>query len=154
MGILLGLAGIVSVTNFLRTSRFAGGVFWDPWRPVASAGSVLVAVREHVEEESRRVGAQRKKKVEDVDLRGEYRRAHGLEKRGKEGGFGGWAVKLVGGGSGGGGGEGEAGAEALEDWVEVQLKEVEAEAASEVAEEAKKAAAEVVPEKKKSSGWW
>lgn len=159
MGILISLAGFVSVKNFLRTSSFASGVFWKWLHPVASIGSLVTAVKGHVEEESRRVGEMRKKNVNDVDLRGEYRRAHGLEKQGGDGGFGGWAVKssgrepgsdgaviVVGGAPGGKG-----------DWVEDQIRKTEEEAGRFV-EEAKSAAEVVVAVEKrpgaKKSSWW
>lgn len=165
MGILLGLAGFVSVKNFLKTSPFAGDVYWDWWSPRGSIGSVVMAVKNHIEAESRRVGEMRKKKVDDMELRGEYRRAHGLEQSGTEGGFGGWAVKRSG---------REPGSERIiqveapglrrGDWVDDQIRKAEEEA-EKLAEDARKAAAEgatvavapvTVPEEpvEKKSSWW
>lgn len=128
-----------------------------------SVRSMVTAVKDHAEEESRRVGEMRKKAVDDMDLRGEYRRAHGLEKTGGKGGFGGWGVKksgrelevmdnLVPVAEGPGSRSG--------DWVEDKIREAEVEAAKLAEEEVKEAAKEETvpapvpePEKKKSS-WW
>lgn len=162
MGILISLAGFVSVKNFLRTSTFASGVYWKWLHPAASIGSLVAAVKGHVQEESRRVSEIRKKKIDDVDLRGEYRRAHGLERHGDEGGFGGWAVKKSGRELGADGAVAAMEAPGLGrvDWVEDQIRKTEEEAdrlaeaekAVVAAVEAKRAAGKASEGKK--SSWW
>lgn len=125
---------------------------------------MMTAIKQHVEAESARVGEMRKRKAEDIDLRGEYRRAHGLERSGDEGGFGGWAVKRSGREPGSEGGFIPERAPGLRrgDWVEDHIREAEEEAAK-LVEDAKKAAAEGTaapavatgePAKKKKSSWW
>lgn len=51
------------------------------------------AVRMHWENESRVAEERRKERGKEVERRGEYRRRHGLEKVGGEGGLGGWGLK-------------------------------------------------------------
>ena len=46
-----------------------------------------------MENESREAESRRKKKAEEIEKRGEYRRKHGLEREGAEGGFGGWSLR-------------------------------------------------------------
>lgn len=165
------LAGTVVVQNFRRTSPFGDQLVWSWLHPIASMKINVYVFRDHVNKESLRVDAMRKKLVDDMDLRGEYRRAHGLERYGDEGGFGGWSVKISG---------REPGRESpvimnppaaprKNDWVEEQITEAEveeakraeeaataaAEAAATAAEAAKEAEAVLAAaaEKKKSS-WW
>ena len=49
-----------------------------------------------MESESREAEARRRKKVEEIEKRGEYRKHHGLEREGAEGGFGGWSLRRSG----------------------------------------------------------
>lgn len=93
IGILAVLAGTVSVANFVKTSPFASEIVWEWEHPVDGARSFGAAWKKSVEEESRRTGERRKRMVDDVEKRGEFRRAHGLEQTGEEGGFGGFGTK-------------------------------------------------------------
>ncbi|KAA8904816.1 hypothetical protein FN846DRAFT_779395 [Sphaerosporella brunnea] len=93
LGILFVLAGTVSVSNFLNTNEYGRQVQWDWHSPGESLRSFGKMWKASVEAESKRVAEARKRLVEDVEKRGEYRRAHGLEKAGEEGGFGDWAVR-------------------------------------------------------------
>ncbi|KAF8539990.1 hypothetical protein BDD12DRAFT_735654 [Trichophaea hybrida] len=93
LGILASLAGTVTISNFLRTSPYAGEIQWSWSDPVGSLGKFGKAWKKSVEEESKRTAEMRRRKVEDVEKRGEYRRRHGLEQTGDEGGFGGFGIK-------------------------------------------------------------
>lgn len=128
------LAATITVKNFQRTSPFGDRLYWRWLHPIASVRDNLFTLRDHVNEESLRVAAMRKKVVDDMDLRGEYRRAHGLERYGDEGGFGGWSVKISG---------REPGRPSpvvmpstpvprKEDWIEDQIEEAEVEEAKRV----------------------
>lgn len=168
IGILVVLAVTVMVKNFQRTSPFGDKLVWSWLHPYASMRTNSFVFRDHVNQESLRVAAMRKKLVDDMDLRGEYRRAHGLERYGDEGGFGGWSVKISG---------REPGRESpvvmnppavskQEDWVEDQITEAEVEeakraeeavaaaAAAAAAKEAELVLAAAAAEKKKKSSWW
>jgi hypothetical protein len=90
LSILAALAGTVTVNNFLRTSPYATEIAWDWGQPVASGRRFAQAWRKSVEAESARIKELRSRMMEDVEKRGEFRKAHGLE---EEGGFGGWGVK-------------------------------------------------------------
>ncbi|KAI5847343.1 hypothetical protein DFP73DRAFT_377030 [Morchella snyderi] len=162
MGILITLAATVSIRNFLATSPFAANVRWEWMHPYESMRMFLVAVREHTEDQSRRVAEMRRRKVEDVELRGEFRKAHGLEKTGNEGGFGGWGVKKSGREP-----VAPAAQESKGDWVEEQIMRAEEEAAMlvEAAEREKAVATEkgemepetviaAVETPAKKKGWW
>ena len=81
------------MTNFLRTSPFAHLVYWDWAHPMAGMASLVDAVKMHMEEGSRQAQEKRKWKLDDLEKRAEYRKAHGLEKEGSEGGFGGWSFR-------------------------------------------------------------
>lgn len=134
-------------------------------RPIESLKKLGAAYKLHVGERSAVVAEMRRRRIEDVEKRGEFRRAHGLEKTGDEGGIGGWGVRKSGreqasfgddasptGGKGG--------------WVEDEIKKAEEEARMEgervvntvqgVGSARESAAAagggEAGSEKKK--GWW
>lgn len=47
----------------------------------------------HLENESRLAEERRKERAREVERRGEYRRKHGLERTGNEGGWGGWGLR-------------------------------------------------------------
>ncbi|KAL8738644.1 MAG: hypothetical protein Q9181_000590 [Wetmoreana brouardii] len=93
LGVLLSLAIFVYIENFHRTTPFADMLpsaeeFWvHPFRFVATYGQVYKLHTDHVSAET---AERRKKKVDDVQKRSRYRKAHGLE---KEQGFGGWTAK-------------------------------------------------------------
>ncbi|KAI5801515.1 hypothetical protein DFH27DRAFT_557033 [Peziza echinospora] len=91
--ILFVLAGIVSVTNFMKTSPFAHLVEWDWSAPGRGVASFWDAWRLNMEYQTRLAKEKRERMLEEVEKRGQYRLAHGLEKEGDEGGFGGWALK-------------------------------------------------------------
>lgn len=110
-----------------------------------------------MEEQSRRVGEMRRKTVEDVEKRGRYRKAHGLEQTGEEGGFGGWGVKED---------SGNVAAVAVDtdsptggqgSWVDGELKKIEEEAekaASQMAGSASLEKAQTAEPKKSSWKFW
>lgn len=92
-----------------------------------------------MEAESFRVKEARKKLVDDVEKRGEYRKRHGLEQSGDEGGFGGFGSKRKGEDGRVRGAllvnqaalkeaEEDTGMETEEKWVEDGLKKMEEEA--------------------------
>jgi hypothetical protein len=93
LGILGALAGTVSVSNFLKTSPFAHEIEWSWSHPIMSLERFKDAWKKTVEERSKLVAEMRKKKLEDVEKRGEYRKRFGLEETGHEGGFGGFGIK-------------------------------------------------------------
>ena len=93
LGVLTGLAGTMAVANFLKTSPHAGDIDWSWSHPIAASRRFVAAYKLEAEDESRRTAERRKKLVDDVEKRGEYRRAHGLEKTGDQGGFGGFGTK-------------------------------------------------------------
>jgi len=74
--------------NFLRTTErgreVEGELSWS--QPLDSVKRFWEAYRLHSHERSLLVAEVRRRKVEDVDKRGVYRRAHGLEKAREEGG--------------------------------------------------------------------
>ncbi|KAL8945230.1 MAG: hypothetical protein Q9211_000240 [Gyalolechia sp. 1 TL-2023] len=93
LGVLFSLAAIISVENFHRSTPYidmlpAGKEFWShPFKFVATYGHVYKLHTDHVSAET---AERRKKKVDDVQKRSRYRKAHGLE---NEQGFGGWIAK-------------------------------------------------------------
>lgn len=58
--------------------------------PFASIGTCIEIFKLHTAKVSAETAERRKKKVEDVQKRSEYRKAHGLD---QETGFGGWTAK-------------------------------------------------------------
>ncbi|KAI5813022.1 hypothetical protein BZA77DRAFT_322219 [Pyronema omphalodes] len=93
LGILGALAGTVSISNFLNTSPYAEEIEWSWSHPIMSLERFKDAWKKTVEERSKAVAEMRKKKLEDIEKRGEYRKRFGLEETGNEGGFGGFGIK-------------------------------------------------------------
>ncbi|KAG0137561.1 hypothetical protein HOY82DRAFT_477477 [Tuber indicum] len=95
ISVLLVLGTWASVTNFLRTTErgreVEGELSWS--QPLDSVKRFLEAYRLHAHERSLLVAEIRRRKVEDVDKRVAYRRAHGLEQATVEGEFSGRRVK-------------------------------------------------------------
>ncbi|KAL8730301.1 MAG: hypothetical protein Q9166_004184 [cf. Caloplaca sp. 2 TL-2023] len=93
LSILFSLSVVVFVENFHRTTPFIdmlppGREFWShPFKFVATYGKVYKMSTDHITAET---AARRKKKVDDVQKRSRYRKAHGLE---DEQGWGGWTAK-------------------------------------------------------------
>jgi len=117
------------------------------------------AWKKSVEAESARVKELRSRMVEDVEKRGEFRKAHGLEEEGR---FGGWEVKkgledgrargdvLTQMAKEGTRGVGQSGA-----WVEEELRKVDEEVEGEVTKVQGAYGEEVAGKEKKSSWrWW
>lgn len=96
LGILASLATTISISNFLAFSPEAQDFEWRWADPMGSLGSFSAAWKASVGARSQRTAEMRRKKVEDMEKRGEYRRAHGLDQPSKEGmfaGFGRFGVK-------------------------------------------------------------
>ncbi|KAL8720487.1 MAG: hypothetical protein Q9225_002675 [Loekoesia sp. 1 TL-2023] len=80
--VLFSLAVIVFVEDFHRSTPFIdmlppGKEFWShPFRFVATYGHVFKLHTDHVSAET---AERRKKKVDDVEKRSRYRKAHGLD---------------------------------------------------------------------------
>lgn len=80
------------MNNFKRTSKFAdmlppaSDLFFHP---ISFTRTCIEVLRLHTAEVSAETAERRKRKVEDVAKRSEYRKAHGLETAG----FGGWTAK-------------------------------------------------------------
>ncbi|KAL8970540.1 MAG: hypothetical protein Q9183_001474 [Haloplaca sp. 2 TL-2023] len=93
LSVLLSLAVFVAVEDFHRNTPFAdmlpaAKIFWShPFEFIATYGKVYKLHTDHVSAET---AERRRKKVDDVQKRSRYRKAHGLE---KEQGFGGWTAK-------------------------------------------------------------
>jgi hypothetical protein len=91
-GTLFSLAGYATITNFKRTSKFAdmlpaaSDLFFHP---IAFFRTCIEVLRLHTAHVSAETAERRKRKVEDVQKRGEYRKKHGLETEG----VGGWTAK-------------------------------------------------------------
>ena len=104
----------------------------------------------------------RRRKVEDVEKRGEYRRRYGLEQTGDEGGFGGFGTKKP-------GEDRRVEAQVLvakaalekeaarggntAGWVEEELKKIEEDAEREAVKEAEDLGAAVEQVQEKKPGW-
>jgi hypothetical protein len=92
-GTLFAMAATVFITNFKRDSPFADMIphwtqlFVHPIRYTRTVFEVLRLHQAHITAETQE---RRKQKVEDVQKRSAYRKAHGLE---KDEGFGGWTAK-------------------------------------------------------------
>ncbi|KAI5855996.1 hypothetical protein BZA05DRAFT_390283 [Tricharina praecox] len=147
LGILSLLAGSVTLSNFVRTSPHAREIEWSWSAPGQGVRQLVGAWRTSVDEETRRVSEKRRRALEDVEKRGEYRKHHGLEETGDQGGFGGFGLKKKAAtpelaeleGLEGAGGQGK------EQWVEEELAKLEREAVGVVLP---------VREEKKKGGWW
>ncbi|KAH8811766.1 hypothetical protein F5884DRAFT_288961 [Xylogone sp. PMI_703] len=93
LGTLFSLALTVSVTNFKRDSPFADMLpHWSQLftHPIAFTRTVVEVLRLHAAHVTAETQERRNRKVEDVEKRSEYRKAHGLD---KDEGFGGWTAK-------------------------------------------------------------
>ena|SRR6266536_2004201 len=95
--VLFSCAIAALVQNFYHTSPFAADLP-EPrsflTSPIASFTQLLHVYRVHVEHRSAETADRRRRKVEDVQKRSEYRRAHGLETNSGEGdGLGGWTSR-------------------------------------------------------------
>ncbi|KAL8674720.1 MAG: hypothetical protein Q9168_000878 [Polycauliona sp. 1 TL-2023] len=93
LSVLLSLSVFVFVENFHRSTPFAdrlprGQEFWShPFDFIRTYGQVYKMHTDHISAET---AQRRKKKVDDVQKRSRYRKAHGLE---NEQGLGGWTAK-------------------------------------------------------------
>ncbi|KAL9636292.1 MAG: hypothetical protein Q9204_002314 [Flavoplaca sp. TL-2023a] len=93
LSVLLSLSVFVFVENFHRSTPFAdklppGHDFWShPFQFIRTYGQVYKMHTDHISAETAK---RRKKKVDDVQKRSRYRKAHGLE---EEQGLGGWTAK-------------------------------------------------------------
>lgn len=92
-GTLASLAIFVATENFKSNTPFADMLpersdYWE--HPIVSLHTVYDVWRLTQLHNSAIVAEKRKKNVDDVVKRAEYRKAHGLE---KEGGFGSWTAK-------------------------------------------------------------
>ncbi|KAL8858059.1 MAG: hypothetical protein Q9178_005384 [Gyalolechia marmorata] len=93
LSVLLSLSVFVFVENFHRSTPFIdklppGKEFWShPFKFIHTYGQVYKLHTDHVSAET---AERRKKKVDDVQKRSRYRKAHGLE---NEQGLGGWTAK-------------------------------------------------------------
>lgn len=90
---MTGLATFTFVENFKRTSPFAdmlpsGSDLVS--HPFSSIRTAVEVVRLSEAQRSAEVAEKRKRRVDDVVKRSEYRKAHGLD---KDQGFGGWTAK-------------------------------------------------------------
>lgn len=87
------MAGFVWATNFKNNSPFADmlpswGQFFS--HPIASTRSFLEVLKLNSEHQTAETMERRRRKVEDVQKRAAYRKAHGLD---QNEGFGGWTAK-------------------------------------------------------------
>jgi len=93
LGTLFSMAGFVWVTNFKSNSPFADMLpsWWQFFtHPIASTKTFFEVVKLNSEHHTRETMEKRTRKVEDVQKRAAYRKAHGLD---TEQGFGGWTAK-------------------------------------------------------------
>jgi hypothetical protein len=93
MGTLFSMASFVWLTNFRKNSPFAdmlpsfGSLFVHPIATTRTFFEVLKLNSDHTTAETME---RRKRKVEDVQKRAAYRKAHGMD---TDEGFGGWTAK-------------------------------------------------------------
>ncbi|KAL8659895.1 MAG: hypothetical protein Q9226_000189 [Calogaya cf. arnoldii] len=93
LSVLFSLSFVVFVESFHRSTPFLdklppGREFWShPFQFIRTYGQVYKMHTDHV---SAATAERRKKKVDDVQKRSRYRKAHGLE---DEQGLGGWTAK-------------------------------------------------------------
>lgn len=99
-GVLFSLATTMFIQNFKATSPFADML--PPPRqlltsPITFFSQWLEIYKLHVEHNSNLVAEQRRRKVEDVQKRSQYRKAHGLEGENGDGeggkGLFGWSAR-------------------------------------------------------------
>ncbi|KAI1173170.1 hypothetical protein F4777DRAFT_459767 [Nemania sp. FL0916] len=82
LGTLAGLAVFTFVQNFKAKSPFADlipPISEFPAHPIQYLGACVDVVRMHEEYESQQTAEKRRRKVDDIAKRNEYRKAHGLE---------------------------------------------------------------------------
>ena len=92
-GTLSTLAGTVWITNFKRNSPFADMLpHWTQIfvHPIKFTRTLVEVLRLHTAHITAETQDRRMRKVEDVQKRSTYRKAHGLD---KDEGFGGWMAK-------------------------------------------------------------
>ncbi|TAQ84767.1 hypothetical protein B7494_g6921 [Chlorociboria aeruginascens] len=90
---LFTLAGTVFITNFKRNSPFVDMVpHWSQMfvHPIAYTGTCLEVLKLTSAHTTAATKERRRRRVEDVVKRAEYRKAHGLD---NDEGFGGWTAK-------------------------------------------------------------
>jgi len=93
LGTLFTLAGTVWITNFKRNSPFADMLpSWTQLfvHPMAFFRTFFEVLKLESGRRTAETMERRKRKVEDVQKRAAYRKAHGLE---KDEAFGGWTAK-------------------------------------------------------------
>ncbi|PMD23827.1 hypothetical protein NA56DRAFT_568375 [Hyaloscypha hepaticicola] len=93
LGTLFALAGTVWITNFKRRSPFADMLpSWTQLfiHPIACTRTFLEVLKLDSERTTAETMERRKRKVEDVQKRAAYRKAHGME---TDESFGGWTAK-------------------------------------------------------------
>ncbi|TVY82583.1 hypothetical protein LSUE1_G002293 [Lachnellula suecica] len=93
LGTLTGLAFTVWVTNFQRNSPFTHMLpAWTQFfiHPISYTRTFLEVLKLTTEYNTQQTMERRKARVEDVEKRGAYRKAHGLDKQTT---FGGWTAK-------------------------------------------------------------
>ncbi|MCJ1476510.1 hypothetical protein MMC13_005176 [Lambiella insularis] len=93
LGVLTSLAIFTFTTNFKRTSPFAhllpaSGTFLP--HPITYISQCIEVYRMHTAHIAAITAEKRKKKVDDVQKRAQYRKAHGLD---TDQGLGGWTAK-------------------------------------------------------------
>jgi hypothetical protein len=92
LGTLFSLAGFTLLTSFKRSTKFAD-MLPSPsdmvMHPIKSTRMCFEVLRLHQIQISEETAERRRRKVEDVKKRSDYRKAHGLETDG----FGGWTAK-------------------------------------------------------------
>ncbi|KAL8702165.1 MAG: hypothetical protein Q9224_000127 [Gallowayella concinna] len=93
VSVLTSLAVITFVQDFLHTTVFLdmlppGKEFWS--HPLQFIGTYGRVYKLHTENVSARTAEKRKRKVDDVQKRNRYRKAHGLD---RDQGLGGWTAK-------------------------------------------------------------
>ncbi|KUJ18119.1 uncharacterized protein LY89DRAFT_684045 [Mollisia scopiformis] len=87
------MAAFVWSTNFKQNSPFADMLpSWGDFfrHPIASSKTFLEVVKLNADHNTAETMERRRRKVEDVQKRAAYRKAHGLD---TEEGFGGWTAK-------------------------------------------------------------
>lgn len=92
LGTLFTLAGTVWITNFKRNSPFADMLpSWTQLfiHPIACVRTFMEVLKLDSERSTAETMERRKRKVEDVQKRAAYRKAHGMETDD----FGGWTAK-------------------------------------------------------------
>jgi hypothetical protein len=92
LGTLFSAAGYAFFTSFKRSTKFADllpSASDMVMHPIRSSKMCLEVLRLHQIQVSEETAERRRRRVEDVKKRSDYRKAHGLETEG----FGGWTAK-------------------------------------------------------------